>query len=62
MLKQPKAFVAVEDCQVIISTPVCVDTMLRLQETSIGVFDGGESVIARGKFEGNEPLNQNISY
>jgi hypothetical protein len=39
-----------------------VNTTLRLQETSIGVFDGGESVIARGKFEENEPLNKNISY
>jgi hypothetical protein len=38
MLNQPKALVAVEDCHVIISTTLRVNTVLRLQEISTGDY------------------------
>jgi hypothetical protein len=38
-----------------------MNTMPRRQEWGIGEYEGEESVTVRGKFEGNEPLNPNIS-
>jgi len=61
-VKQPKVLVAVVDCHVIISTSAIMNTMPRRQEWGLGEYEGEESVTAREKFEGNEPLNPNVSY
>jgi len=61
-VKQIKALVIIVDFHVIVSTCTRVNRVSRRKEGGTREHEGEESVTARGKFEGHNPLNPNVSY